>query len=147
MNSFPINPKHGMNGLKKDMDKLLNSTQMRFPEGLAEMSHKRMKDKHWYGGGSSKHRTVFCCYGHAAETTYDNMPNNKLTVWLEGNPIKFNYAWAQKQDVILVKSGFAPSRWTKELVWLLDKAGAIRILNWEKDRLNTTFLRDIDIKD
>jgi hypothetical protein len=147
MNSFPISPKHGISGLKKDMDKLSNSTRMRFPEGLAEMSHNRTKEKFWYGGGSPQSRTIFCCYGHAAEETYARMPHSKLTVWIEGNPIKFNYAWAQKQDVILVKSGFAPNRWTKDLVWSLDKAGATRILNWEEDRLNTTFLRDMAIEE
>jgi hypothetical protein len=147
MNSSPTNPKHGINGSKKDMDKHSNSTRMKFPGGMEEMSRNQMLNRYWWGGGEPGSRSIFCCYGYAAESSYEDMPKNKLTVWLESNPIKYNFAWAEKQDVILFKSGFAPSRWTKDLVRLLDKAGAKRIINWEQDRLNTTFLQEIEIED
>ena len=140
-----VEGKPGNSGFLAPMDKHLESTPGKLPGEVHQVLADQSKDKLWWGGGEPGHRSIFCIYGVDAETTFELgeelfLGDNRLTVWLEGNPAEYNLDFAKGHDIIVVKAGFAPNRWRNLLVHGLDKAGAVRILNLEKEYLDTNFL-------
>ena len=133
--------KPGNNGFSVPMDKRLENTPKKSPREVHQVLANQSKDKSWWGGGKPGHRSIFCIYGTNAKEEFDDISSEKrLTIWIEGNPAEYNLEFSKGHDIILVKAGFAPNKWRNSLVHGLDAAGAVRILNMTKERLETDFL-------
>ena len=140
-NQLPAEGKPGNDGSLIPMGNLCETMQKKYPRNMGWVrDHESLLEDYW-GGGKPGHRSIFCIYGVNAKDEFDDLSSKRrLTIWIEGNPAEYNLEFSKGHDIILVKAGFAPNKWRNSLVHGLDAAGAVRILNMTKERLETNFL-------